>query len=98
MKSLWIWLRPWTEENRGVCSRRRQPPRGAGEPVLKCGRRGCSAPWTVASCTWSRFMHWLHQPPPAPLSVYNGGSDLSRATYQIALAVCRGRGTARPTH
>ena len=29
-------------------SRRRRPLLGAGEPVLKSGRGGCSAPWTVA--------------------------------------------------
>ena len=29
-------------------ARRHRPPRGAGEPVLKSGRGGCSAPWTVA--------------------------------------------------
>jgi hypothetical protein len=41
-------LHPWVGESRGVCSRRRRPLRGAGEPVLKSGRGGCSAPWTVA--------------------------------------------------
>ena len=33
---------------RWVRSRRRRPPRGASEPVLKSGRGGDSAPWTVA--------------------------------------------------
>lgn len=60
-KSPWIFAPPVVRGSRGVCSRRRQPLRGAGEPVLESGRVGCSAPWTVA------FEHveqtaWLRPP------------------------------------